>query len=102
MNLQSVIIKPVITEKSMSEVVFSRFTFHVHKESAKKDIKKAIEEKFKVNVEDIKTLVVKGKKRRSGKRRNEILQSAWKKAIVKLKAGQKIDLFDVGGKAWEN
>jgi len=97
MNVNDVIIRPIISEKSMQHVNLGKFTFHVAKGANKGMIKKAIEEKFKVNVVRISTNIVKGKKSRSGTRRIEILKSPWKKAVVTLEPGQKIGLFDVGG-----
>lgn len=98
MDLNNVIIRPIITEKSIKDATFGKFTFQVGKEIDKNEIKKAIEGEFKVNVVDVATSIVKGKKRRFGTRRIEKLSSPWKKASVTLKKGQKIDLFDTGGK----
>lgn len=95
MKREDVIIKPIITEKSMQDATAGKFTFKVLKAADKKTIKRAVEEKFKVNVLDISTLIIKGKKRRAGVRRVEVLQSPYKKAVVTLKPGQKIDLFDM-------
>ena len=97
MNVNDVIIRPIISEKSMQHANSGKFTFHVAKGAHKGIIKKTIEDKFKVNVIGISTNIVKGKKTRTGTRRIETLKSAWKKAVVKLKVGQKIALFDVGG-----
>lgn len=98
MNSQDIILGPVISEKSMKDAKSNKFTFKVSMKAHKKMIKKTIEDKFKVNVLDIATMVVKGKRIRAGKRRVEILQSAWKKAIAKVAPGEKISLFDIGGK----
>jgi len=98
MDTNEVIVRPIISEKSMQHANSGKFTFHVAKRAHKGEIKKAIEEKFKVNVVRISTNVVKGKKSKAGTRRIEILKSTWKKAIATLKTGQKIALFDVGGK----
>lgn len=92
---QDVIIAPVISEKSMNEAVNGRFTFKVEKDANKKQIKKEVERRYKVNVVGVLTNIVKGKKRRFGTKRTEVLSPSWKKAKVKLKAGQKIDAFDV-------
>ena len=90
-----IIIRPVITEKSMREASLGKFTFQVAKEADKTTIRKAVEEKFKVSVLSITTSVIKGKTRRFGKRMKEAVLSSWKKAVVELKKGQKIDLFEV-------
>lgn len=98
MDTQNIILAPIISEKSMRDTKSNKFTFKVLMHADKKMIKIAIENKFKVNVLDIKTAIVKGKKTRAGKRRIEILQSSWKKAIAKVAPGEKISLFDIGGK----
>lgn len=92
---QDVIIAPVISEKSMNEAVNGRFTFRVATDANKRQIKKEVEGRYKVNVIGVLTNIVKGKKRRFGTKRTEVLSSSWKKAKVKLRAGQKIDAFDV-------
>lgn len=92
---QDVIIAPVISEKSMNDAAQSKFTFKVARDTNKKAIRKEIEAKFKVNVISVATSIVKGKRRKQGIRRIEVVSSSWKKAIVKLKEGQKIDLFDI-------
>ncbi|MDP2649587.1 MAG: 50S ribosomal protein L23 [bacterium] len=89
-------IKPVISEKSMAEVAKGRFTFVVSKNADKKNIKQAVEDKFKVNVLSVSTNITKGKTTRVGVRRIEKALPSYKKAIVHLKEGQKIDMFDVG------
>lgn len=93
------IIAPIISEKSIKDAGNGKFTFRVATYSNKKQIKKAIEEKFKVNVIGVLTAIVKGKTIKSGRRRIEITKSPWKKATVILSKGHKIDLFDVGGKS---
>lgn len=95
--MQDVILSPVITEKSMQLVKTGRYTFKVLKASDKKKIRKALKDKFGVDVVDISTMIVKPE-RKSVQRREYILP-AYKKAIVKLKEGQKIDLFEIGGKS---
>ena len=94
----SVIIKPIISEKSTKETKSNKFTFRVDKEANKKTIKKAIEDQFKVTVLDVSTSVIKGKRKRIGKSRTEVNDSVWKKATVRLTVGQTISWFDVGGK----
>ena len=92
---QDIIIAPLISEKSMNDAGLGKFTFKVSKKADKKQIKKEVENKFKVDVLFIATAMVKGKKRRFGAKRTEVAFSSWKKAIVKLKPGQKIAVFDV-------
>ena len=97
-KMQNIIIKPIITEKSMRDAALGKFTFVVAKMANKTAIKKKIEEQFKVNVVAVSTSIVKGGRKRVGKRMAEKILSSWKKAIVKLKKDQKIALFDTGGK----
>lgn len=92
------ILGPIITEKSMKNAALNKFTFRVHLDSNKNKIRKAIEDKFKVDVIGVSTIIVKGGRKRQGARRIEVSKRPWKKAIVKVKDGQKIDLFDVGDK----
>jgi large subunit ribosomal protein L23 len=91
-NYHDIIIKPVVTEKSMSLLADNKYTFVVDKKSNKTEIKNAIEDIFKVKVDKVSTLIVKGKPKRMGK--FEGRTSDRKKAIVSLKPGQKIKLFE--------
>lgn len=93
----NIIIRPIISEKSIHEVEKGKFTFEVDKQASKNNIKKAIEDQFKVEVVSITTRIMKGKKKRYGTKRFEKQESSWKKATVGLKPGQKIDLFETGG-----
>ncbi len=90
----NVIIAPIISEKSMSDAAKSKFTFRVSRRADKLSIKKEVEEKFKVNVMSVATITTKGKSSRTGTRRVEVTKQPKKKAIVTLKLGQKIPLFD--------
>lgn len=95
----SILISPVITEKSMDNAGKGKFTFKVFDGADKLSIKKEVEKRFNVNVLAVTTIIVKGKVKRSGKRRMEKRTSNWKKAVVTLKTGQKIALFELGGKS---
>ena len=96
--IQDIILKPIITERSMQDVTLGKFTFAVLKTANKAQIKQKIEDQFKVNVVAITTSIVKGGRKRVGRRMVEKILSPWKKAIVKLQKDQKIALFDVGEK----
>jgi len=89
--------KPLITEKSLLNAQRGKYTFLVNIVSTKREIQKAINELFKVNVISVKTITLKGKERRGGKKRTVSYTSPKKKAIVTLKEGEKIDLFESGG-----
>ena len=94
----SKVLSPIISEKSMSEASKGRYTFRVSKLARKEEIKKEIEQRFKVNVVKLSTITVKGRSVRAGIRRTEVSLTPFKKAIASLKQGQKIAIFDIGGK----
>jgi large subunit ribosomal protein L23 len=96
MDTLNVILGPIISEKSMNDASKGRYTFKVSRQSTKRDIKKAVEEQFKVNVLKVSTITVKGRSVRAGIKRVESLKQPFKKAITLLKEGQKISIFDTG------
>ena len=88
-----VIIKPIITEDSMARLAEKKYTFEVADKATKVDIKKAVEEIFKVKVEKVNTVSMKAKNKRVGYHFGKT--SEWKKAIVTLTADSKtIEFFD--------
>lgn len=88
-----IIKRPVITEKSMSQMANRQYTFMVHKDANKSMVKKAIEQIFGVDVEDVKTVNYEGKEKRVGVHIGR--RAGYKKAIVKLKEGSKsIEFFE--------
>lgn len=89
---RDIIVKPIITEKSMDNTAMNKYTFKVAPGVNKIEIRKAVEEIFNVNVTNVNTVSVKGKKRRRG--RYVGTTSPWKKAVVTLKEGQKIEAFE--------
>lgn len=90
---QDIIIAPVITEKSMTGIAAKKYTFKVATDANKIEIANAVEQLFKVKVAKVNTISVRGKARRMG--RYEGYTSAWKKAVVTLKADSKsIEFFD--------
>ncbi len=93
MDIYQIIREPRITEKSsLQKQEFNQITFKVHKQANKIEIKKAVETLFKTKVLDVKTLNIRGKRRRVG--RNMGKRPDWKKAIVKLGPGENIEFFD--------
>jgi len=92
--MKNVLVRPVITEKSMKDAQNNRFSFIVGNFASKEDIKKTVEKLYGVNVLDIATSIIKGKMKRVGKKRTEKMLESYKKAIVRVKDGQKIALFD--------
>lgn len=89
---QDIIIRPVISEKSMGLMEENKYTFIVDPKANKIEIKYAIQELFKVKVEKVYTLKVRGKIRRQG--RYEGKTPDRKKAIVQLRAGDTIEIFE--------
>ena len=97
MVAEDIILAPVVTEKSSSEIQEGKYTFKVNKKATKIDIKRAVEKLFEVKVLNVNTVTVKGKEKRVG--RNVGKTSDWKKAIVTIdtEAGEKSYLAK-GGK----
>jgi large subunit ribosomal protein L23 len=91
----NIVICPVLTEKSARLAAkLNQYTFKVRLDATKPEIKQAIEKLFDVDVEWVNTMIVKGKQK--GLRwLNRGRTPRWKKAIVKVKEGQKIELFEV-------
>ena len=98
MTLQAaeVILRPVISEKSMDQTQRNKYTFAVHDDANKLQIKDAVEELFKVKVVTVNVLTTKAKEKRRGTRRGRITgyTTPWRKAIVTLAPGQKIEFFE--------
>jgi large subunit ribosomal protein L23 len=90
-----VLLRPVITERSMGETGSGRYTFEVVKDATKQEIAAAVAEAFKVDVVDVNTMTVRGKERRLGRRVGR--RPDWKKAIVTIAEGQKIERYFVEG-----
>src|SRR4030042_4335178 len=101
MNLVDVLKKPMITEKTLNQSILGKYIFAVDKRATKEMIRKAVHQAFGVEVVAVKTINLKGKTRRLGRRRRPIQLSNWKKAIVQLAQGQKIDVFTFPGEAAE-
>jgi large subunit ribosomal protein L23 len=83
--------RPVITEKSTMLGEGGQYVFEVAQTANKIEIKRAVEVIFKVNVEAVNVSHVRGKMRRMG--RSTGMTASWKKAVVTLRQGQKIELF---------
>lgn len=91
MNPYEVIKRPIITEKfTRLKEKENKYIFVVDKKANKQEVKQAIEELFRVKVEKVNTAIFPGKKRRLGV--HEGYRPDWKKAIVTLKEGQRIEL----------
>lgn len=91
----NVLLRPVVTEKSMIEANAGRYTFEVSTAVNKHEVKDAVQEAFKVDVVDVRVLTVRGKSRRVGRKLGRTPDR--RKAIVRLAEGQKIERFFVEG-----
>jgi large subunit ribosomal protein L23 len=91
------ILKPVLTEKSLNEAKRGSYTFRVDRRMNKGQIRKAIEEVFGVHVIKIRTISERGEAKRTWMGKSKVIKPS-KKAIVRLKEKEKIDLFETKGK----
>lgn len=91
MDSSQVIIRPVVSEKSYVLSAANRYTFRVHPDAHKTQIRQAIQELFDVHVVEVRTLSVKSKPKRRGVTSGRT--RTWKKAIVQLREGENIPIF---------
>jgi len=91
-RLDNVIVRPVETEKSLSES--GKYTFIIHKDSGKPEIKLAVKEFYGVDVEKVNIVNYRSKLKSTGKGKTSTRRSAGKKAIITLKEGQKLNFND--------
>ena len=87
-----VLISPVVSEKSYGQIVENRYTFKVHKDAHKTQVRHAVEELFDVKVTRVNIVKMPAKPKRRGLIKGT--RPGWKKAIVELKPGDKIDIFE--------
>ncbi len=92
MHLYEVLRRPVITEKNTTLQTAGKYAFEVDGRANKPQIKQAVEKAFKVKVIGVNVVTVPSKARRVG--RTIIQTRSWKKALVTLKAGDKIEFFE--------
>ena len=91
-----IVLRPVISEKSMDETQRGKYTFRVHDDANKLMIKDAVEELFKVRVTDVTVLMTKAKEKSRNRKRGRVqgFTSPWKKAVVTVASGDKIEFFE--------
>lgn len=92
MHLYEVLRRPLITEKNAALQVQNKYVFEADDKANKIQIKQAVEKAFKVRVMAVNVITVPGKTRRVGRR--QVLTQSWKKAIVTLRPGDKIEFFE--------
>jgi large subunit ribosomal protein L23 len=87
-----VLLAPVVSEKSYSLITDRKYTFKVHKNAHKTQIRQAVEELFEVHVENVNILKVQPKPKRRGVTKGT--RPGWKKAIVQVREGETIEIFE--------
>jgi large subunit ribosomal protein L23 len=87
-----ILIRPVVSEKSYHQITQNRYTFKVHKDAHKTQVRQAVEELFDVTVTAVNIVKMPAKPKRRGMIKGT--RPGWKKAIVEVKAGDKIDIFE--------
>ncbi len=93
-----VIVRPLVTEKSVMQTASSQYCFEVDAKATKRHVRTAVEEIFKVKVLRVNTVAVRGKHKRDVRRKTAkptVKKSDWKKAVVTLREGDKIELGGV-------
>jgi large subunit ribosomal protein L23 len=94
-NSRQVLIRPVVSEKSYALLAANKYTFRIHPEANKTQVRQAVEEIFGVRVEDVRTVSVRSKPKRRGMTAGRT--RAWKKAVVQLHPDDSIELFEGTG-----
>ena len=92
MEARDILIRPIVTEKSTALMEQGKYTFRVPLAATKIQIPQAVEQIFKVKVQAVNTMRYEGKLKRMG--RTQGRRSDWKKAVVTLKPGEAIELFE--------
>ena len=92
MNARSVIIRPIVSEKSYALLAANKYTFRIHPDAHKTQVRQAVEQIFGVRVTDVRTMSVKSKPKRRGYTSGKTRE--WKKAIVQLHPEDSIELFE--------
>jgi large subunit ribosomal protein L23 len=87
-----VLIRPVVSEKSYGQIAQNQYTFQVHKDAHKTQVRQAVEELFEVKVERVNIVKVQAKPKSRG--RSVGIKPGWKKAVVQLRAGDTIEIFE--------
>jgi len=94
MHLYEVLRRPLITEKSTVLQAQNKYVFEIADGANKPMIKQAVEKAFKVTVTGVNVITMRGEIKRVGRSRRQVQTTPWKKAIVTLQAGDKIEFFE--------
>jgi large subunit ribosomal protein L23 len=92
MDSRQILIAPVVSEKSYALIEQNKYSFRIHEKAHKTQVRQAVEELFDVTVQGVNIVKVQSKPKRRGLSRGR--RPGWKKAIVQLAPGEKIDIFE--------
>ena len=92
LDVTQVLLAPVVSEKSYSLLADGKYSFKVHKDAHKTQIRQAVEQLFEVKVQNVNIVKVQSKPKRRGLTSGR--RPGWKKAIVQLKEGHEIEIFE--------
>jgi large subunit ribosomal protein L23 len=92
LHASEVLIRPVVSEKSYEQITQNKYTFRVHQDAHKTQIRQAVEQLFEVKVVNVNVIKVQPKPKRRGNTKG--FRQGWKKAVVQLKPGDKIEIFE--------
>jgi large subunit ribosomal protein L23 len=92
LEARDILIAPVVSEKSYSLIEGNKYSFRVHEKAHKTQIRQAVEQLFDVHVEGVNVIKVQSKPKRRGMNRGK--KPGWKKAIVQLREGERIEIFE--------
>ena len=92
MEHTKVLIRPVVSEKSYEQIAHNKYTFKVHQDAHKTQVRQAVEQLFDVSVVRVNIVKVQPKPKRRGVTKG--IRPGWKKAVVQLKAGDSIEIFE--------
>lgn len=94
MEINKVLLKPVISESSIKDMESNKYVFVVNKNANKYEVAKAVKESFGVDVLNVRTRIIKGRSRRSLRRRDRVDLGPSKRATVQVGKDQKIEIFE--------
>jgi large subunit ribosomal protein L23 len=92
LHASQVLLAPIVSEKSYEATTTGRYTFKVHEDAHKTQIRQAVEDLFDVKVTRVNVIKVQAKPKRRGQFKG--IRPGWKKAIVQLRAGDRIEIFE--------
>jgi large subunit ribosomal protein L23 len=91
-HASQVLLAPIVSEKSYEATTRGRYTFKVHKDAHKTQIRQAVEDLFDVKVQSVRVIAMPAKPKRRGLYKG--VRPGWKKAVVQLRAGDTIEIFE--------